>query len=306
MEELVRRVTATMTVLALAVLGLAPALASERGAAEAPAPGPATRPALRADWKDNILTIAGDHLPGGHVRVLYIEAYCRPGSTRREWGKTVIGHKTRLVSRDDDGRGLALECALTDGVVVRHAIRAGDAGDEVDFRITATNSTSKPSEAHWAQPCVQLHAFTGRDKHTYLDKCFIFLDGKLARMPTRDWAKEALYTPGQVWCPKHVDRNDVNPRPLSGNVPDNGLIGCFSADEKTVLAIAFEPYQELFQGVICCLHSDFRLGGLKPGETKKVRGKIYVVPADEKKLVERYRRDFPEHAQSSVRGRSGD
>ena len=85
------------------------------------------------------------------------------------------------------------------------------------------------------------------------------------------------------------------PRPLNPLVPSNGLIGCFSSDEKWLFATAFEPYQELFQGVIVCLHSDFRLGGLKPAETKKVRGKIYVVQADEKELVRRYRRDFPEH-----------
>jgi hypothetical protein len=138
-------------------------------------------------------------------------------------------------------------------------------------------------------------AFTGRDKVTYLDKCFIFLGGKLARMPTEHWAKEAIYTPGQVWCPKNVDRADVNPRPLSPDVPDNGLIGCYSADEKMIFAVAFEPYQELFQGIAACLHSDFRIGGLKPGETKKMRGKIYFVPADVDGLLRRYRKDFPEH-----------
>ena len=57
---------------------------------------------------------------------------------------------------------------------------------------------------------------------------------------------------------------------------------------------AFEPYQELFQGVIVCLHSDFRLGGLKSGETKEIRGKIYLVPNDVEKLVKRYEKDFPE------------
>jgi hypothetical protein len=72
------------------------------------------------------------------------------------------------------------------------------------------------------------------------------------------------------------------------------LIGCYSADEKMILATAWEPYQELFQGVIVCLHSDFRIGGLKPGERKQMRGKMYIVPADEKALVARYRRDFPE------------
>jgi predicted neuraminidase len=62
-----------------------------------------------------------------------------------------------------------------------------------------------------------------------------------------------------------------------------------------ILATAWEPYQELFQGVIVCLHSDFRIGGLKPGEQKRIRGKLYLVPADEEALLARYRRDFPEH-----------
>ena len=255
---------------------------------------------LRIDWKDNYLTIRGPHLPGGQMKVHYLEAYCRPGSTNRKWEQTVIGHKTRLVAADDGGRHLTLECTLSDGVVVRHEIRAGS--DEVDFRLTATNPTDKPSDAAWAQPCIRVDAFTGRDKNTYLDKCFVFLDGKLSRMPTRDWATKALYTPGQVWCPGGVSRDDVNPRPLSPNVPDNGLIGCYSADEKMIFAVAFEPYQELFQGVIACLHSDFRIGGLKPGETKNIRGKIYVMPADTEKLLARYKADFPEHFAKGTNG----
>ena len=150
-------------------------------------------------------------------------------------------------------------------------------------------------------PLSRLSKFTGFDEKTagsaedYLPKCFIFLDGKLTRMPTPQWAKEARYTPGQVWCPANVPRTDVNPRPLSPLVPSNGLIGCFSGDEKQIFATAFEPYQELFQGVIRCLHSDFRLGGLQPGETKQIRGKIYLVPNDVPALLARYARDFPEH-----------
>ena len=62
-----------------------------------------------------------------------------------------------------------------------------------------------------------------------------------------------------------------------------------------ILASAWEPYQELFQGVIVCLHSDFRIGGLKPGETKKIHGKLYLVDANVDALLKRYRQDFPEH-----------
>jgi hypothetical protein len=249
-------------------------------------------PDLRIDWDKNFLTVRGD-FPGRAIRVNYLEAYCRPGSTGRDWNGTVIGHRTELVSASEDRRRIQLKCRLNDGVVVEHEVRAADG--EVDFRIVASNPTDQESQAHWAQPCIRLPEFTGRTQEDYLEKCFVFLDGKLTRLPTRDWATRARYVPGQVWCPRHVDRHDVNPRPLSPLVPSNGLVGCFSSDEKWLFATAFEPYQELFQGVIVCLHSDFRIGGLKPGETKRIRGKVYVVPAGVGDLVKRYERDFPEH-----------
>ena len=64
------------------------------------------------------------------------------------------------------------------------------------------------------------------------------------------------------------------------------------------MAVAWQPYQELFLGVITCIHSDFRVGGLKAGETKEIRGKIYIIDADVPALVQRYEQDFPEHAKS--------
>jgi hypothetical protein len=256
--------------------------------------------AMTLDWADNMLTLRGPRLPGGGLKVWYLEAYCRPGSTDRDWSETVIPHTTRLIRRSEDGRTLRLRCELADGVVVDHEIRAGR--DEIDFRLVTTNPTGTESQAHWAQPCIRVAPFTGveqeRDSEAYLPQSFVFIEGRPARLPTTPWAMKARYTPGQVWCPAHVDRNDVNPRPLSTLVPSDGLIGCFSADGKSILATAWEPYQELFQGVIVCLHSDFRIGGLKPGETKRIRGKIYVVDADLDTLVERYRRDFPEHRAS--------
>lgn len=248
---------------------------------------------LAISWADNMLTIAGEHLPGKRIQVWYIEAYCRPGSTDRDWRQTTIGHTTKLVASDDRQRKLELECRLNDGVIVRHTITAGN--DEIDFRSVAKNPTATASQAHWAQPCIRVDKFTGRDQQGYLAKSFIFLGGRLQRMPTKPWATRARYTPGQVWAPRNVDRADVNPRPLNPLPPDNGLIGCFSADEKMILATAWEPYQELFQGVIVCLHADFRIGGLEPGEEEQLRGKIYLVPNDIRALLSRYERDFAEH-----------
>ena len=263
-------------------------------------PGPAGE-GLTLSWADNMLTVRGRHLPGGAVTVWYLEAFCRPGSTDRDWKETVIPHATELVEASPDGRRVRLRSTLEDGVVVEHDIRAGR--DEVDFRLTATNPTGRASLAHWAQPCVRVDAFAGvkpvRNSEEYLPKCFLFVDGRLMRLPTRPWATEARYTPGQVWCPAHVNRADVNPRPLSELVPSGGLIGCFAADGKQILATAWEPYQELFQGVIVCLHSDFRIGGLGPGQTKAIREKLYLTGPDVEALVKRYEADFPEHRRRS-------
>jgi hypothetical protein len=258
-----------------------------------------TEPArLNITWEKNFLTIRGD-FPGGELKTLYLEAYCRPGSTDREWRETVIPHTAEKIEATADGKFIRLRDKLADGAVVEHTITAGS--DEVNFHLIARNPTDKHSDAHWAQPCIRVDKFAGTTSADaralvpqYARKCFLFLDGELHRLPTEPWADKARYVPGQVYAAPGVDRNDVNPRPLSKLVPSSGLCGCFSGDEKQIMAVAWEPYQEIFQGVIACLHSDLRIGGLAPGETKQIRGKIYLVPADVPALVKRYKRDFPE------------
>ena len=253
---------------------------------------------LLLHYENRHLTISGESIPGQKINVLYIEAYCRANSTDADWVKhTVIKHKTKVIKNSPEEVVLIDE--VSDGVVVKHVISLDSTG--VNFAISAKNTSDKASEIHWAQPCVQVGNFTGKgkaqteDKYAYIKDSFIFLEGKAEYMPSKNWAMKARYIPGQVWCPKHVPRTDVNPRPLSDQVPSNGLIGCVNREEGMVLGIAFEPYQELFQGVIRCLHSDFRLGGLKPEETKTVRGKLYIMKGSIDDLVSEYESDFPEH-----------
>jgi hypothetical protein len=258
---------------------------------------PASR--LTLSWAGDYLTISGGQLPGGKVRVHYLEAYCRDGSTDRAWEETTIGHHTRIVAAPKDRHSLKLQCKLNDGVVVDHEIttrRIDDATDAVDFHLVATNPAIIASRAHWAQPCIRVDSFTGKTQETYVHNCFVFIGGRLTRLPTRPWAVKARYTPGQVYCPAGVDRNDVNPRPLSSLVPSNGLVGCFSNDEKQIMAVAWEPYQELFQGVGVCIHSDFRIGGLKSGETKRIRGTMYFTSAGPDSLLKQYEKEFPEQS----------
>lgn len=258
---------------------------------------PSPSPNLKIDWHENWLTVRGGHLPDGRIDINYLEACCRPNSHERDWDETVIPHQTVLQASGEDGRELRLESTLSDGTILSHMIEAGN--DEIRFTIRAHNPTAHASEAHWAQPCIRVDKFTGcadtADRYEYIKQCFVFIDGALARMPTPSWAHTARYTPGQTWCPRHVPRTDVNPRPLNPEIPSNGLIGCFSGDQSMILATAWSPYQELFQGVLRCIHADFRIGGLIPGECKDIRGKIYIVANDVEALLQRYARDFPEH-----------
>ncbi|MBM4005353.1 MAG: hypothetical protein FJ295_19015 [Planctomycetes bacterium] len=276
---------------------LHPSLPSLAVAGDLPDDSPTPSP-LRIEWESKFLSIRGE-FPGEEIRINYLEAYCRPGSTDRDWRETVIPHQSQRIAGGIDGKVIKLEDHLQDGVIVMHTITAGI--DEIDFQVVAHNPMAQPSLAHWAQPCMRVDKFTGcatQDARTlvpqYARQCFILLDGSLTRLPTTPWAEKARYTPGQVYCPAHVDRDDVNPRPLSKLVPSHSLCGCFSSDNRKILAVAWEPYQEIFQGVISCLHSDFRIGGLKPQETKVIRGKLYVVDADVNRLLKRYAQDFPE------------
>src|SRR4051794_8048229 len=82
-------------------------------------------PDLALAWAHNLLTIRGADLPGDTLKVWYLEAFCRGGSTDREWKETVIPHSTRLIEADLDGRRITLRSTLADGVIVDHEIRAG-------------------------------------------------------------------------------------------------------------------------------------------------------------------------------------
>ncbi|MGQ9648604.1 MAG: hypothetical protein ACUVXJ_00655 [Phycisphaerae bacterium] len=248
---------------------------------------------LRVDWQKgerDILTIRSDRLPGGKVETWYLEAFCRRGSTDRDWSQTTIPFESHLVAADPGGRWVKLRHIVDGKVVIDHDIRAGY--DEVDIHMTITNRSNEFVDLDWAQPCVRVGDFTGRGQDDYFQKCFIFTDQGLTRMHQTHREIKARYTPGQVYVPEGVDLNDVNPRPLSKTRPVNGLVGCFSADEKMILAMAWDHVQELFQGIIVCIHSDVRIGGLKAGETKTRHGKYYVVPNDVPALLSRYNRDF--------------
>src|SRR6476659_8413374 len=142
-----------------------------------------TRGELTLDRQANWLIIRDSRVPKSEIRINYLEAYCRAGSTDADWSQhTVIQHTNQFISLSADKKTLRLRDTLADGLQVEHTIIAGV--DEVDFRLVARNPTAHRSEAHWAQPCPRLGAFSGFNAepagnlNDYLGKCFIFLDGK--------------------------------------------------------------------------------------------------------------------------------
>lgn len=245
---------------------------------------------LRIRWTNNMLTVTSAKLPGGKLDIWYLEAFCRPGSTHRDWGKTTIPHKTEFVSADAAGRVLQLRSKVEPNVDAFHEIRAGT--DEIDFKITLRNHGQEFADVDWLQPCLRVDRFTGLGQSNYITRCFIFTDRGLTTLDKTRRTEDAVYRGGQVYVPKEVNLNDVNPRPISLDQPVNGLIGCFSSDGKSLVAMAWDQTQELFQGVIVCVHNDPRVGGLRPGEEKHLHGKVYILPNDPEGLLARYRRDF--------------
>lgn len=246
---------------------------------------------LTVSWTNNLLTVTSPNLPGGRLDIWYLEAFCRSGSTQRDWRQTVFPHKTSLLSASRDGRRLRFLTRVKPAVEVLHEVQARK--DELVFEFKLTNQGSEPVDLNWFQPaCIRVDRFTGSNQSNYIERSFIFTERGLTTLAQTKRTEDALYRGGQVYVPQGIPLADVNPRPLSGDQPANGLIGCFSADGQWLMATAWDRTHELFEGVYVCLHADPHVGGLGPGESKKVHGRLYLMKNDAVALLKRYKRDF--------------
>jgi hypothetical protein len=246
---------------------------------------------LAISWTNNLLTVSGPHLPGTKLDIWYLEAFCRRGSTDRDWRQTTLPHKTELIFAGPAGRELRFRTRVEPNVEVLHQIQAGS--DELDIRFSFKNNGEAAVDLEWFQPaCIRVERFTGCVQSNYTARSFIFAGRGLTRLDQCRRTEEARYRGGQVYVPHGIDLADVNPRPICLDRPVNGLIGCFSADDQWLFATASDQTQEVFEGVYVCLHSDPRVGGLKAKETKTIRSKIYLMKNDPKELLARYQRDF--------------
>jgi hypothetical protein len=247
---------------------------------------------LQLAWTNNLLTISGAQVPGGSIDIWYLEAFLRSGANGRDWKQTVMPHRTRLVSAEQKGHTLKFVTTVEPAIEVQHEVKASD--DVVDLQFTLENKGKEDADLQWLQPaCIRVAKFTGTNQQGYTARSFIFTDRGLTTLNATRRTEEAIYRGGQVYVPQGIPHVEANPRPISLDAPVNGLIGCFSADNRMILATASDRTHELFEGVYVCLHSDPHVGGLKAGERKEVRSRIYLVPNDPEKLLARYKKDFP-------------
>lgn len=243
-------------------------------------------------WTNNLLTFHDERLPGGQLDIWYLEAFLRPGAHDQDWGKTTIRHRTQRVASSPDGRELRFRTEVEPALEVIHAVGIVDDGLDMDFVLT--NRGTEPSVVQWFQPaCIRVAAFTGRGQQDYISRSFVFTTHGLTALDHLQRTTNALYLGGQVFLPPWTQPADANPRPLAKERLANGLIGCFSADGRWILATASDRTHELFEGVYVCLHSDPLIAGLKPGEQRRIRQKLYLIPNDVEALLRNYRRDFP-------------
>jgi hypothetical protein len=247
---------------------------------------------MEISWTNNLLTVSDARLPGGKLEVWYLEAFCRSGAWARDWRKTTLPHKTTLTWADPDGQHLKFRTLVEPNIRVLHEIQTADDGLELRFELR--NQGDQPVDLQWFEPaCIRVENFTGCRQSNYTARSFIFTPSGLTALDQLRRTTNALYAGGQVYLPPDIAPTDANPRPICGDHPVNGLIGCFSADNRWLLATASNRTHELFEGVYVCLHSDPEVRGLAPGQTKRLRSKIYFLPNDPEALLRSYQRDFP-------------
>jgi hypothetical protein len=252
-------------------------------------------PPLSLSWTNNLLTVSDSRLPGGKLEIWYLEAFCRSAAWGRDWNRTTLPHQTKLV-RANRNR-LEFETLVQPGIEVHHDVESSEDALTINFELK--NTGASPVDLQWFEPaCIRVAAFSGCDQSNYIHRSFIFTQSGLTCLDRLRRTTNALYLGGQVYLPGFVSPADANPRPICFDHPINGLVGCFSADDRWLLATASDQTHELLEGVYVCLHSDPRVNGLDPGQKKHFRSMIYLLPNNPKALLERYHRDFPNAGKS--------
>ncbi len=169
--------------------------------------------------------------------------------------------------------------------------------DSADLRLTVTNK----SDDEWPElaaiiPCFNPGPLENRnplfskgDTWFYgstglepLERRDIHFNEKFRKKVDEQADEDGRYVWSSKWPKSEVDAN-----------PKSGLIVRQSTDGQWVTGIAWEDFLSC-QGnnPWLCMHQSVRVGHLKPGQTKTIRGKIYLFRGSKEELLRRFRNDF--------------
>ena len=95
-------------------------------------------------------------------------------------------------------------------------------------------------------------------------------------------AFDAVVRPGQAWSTR-PSLGDASIALLSEQ-PTDGKWVCGIAWQEFLSAQGHNPWE--------CMHLSIRIGPLASGESKTIRGKIYLFEGNKDKLLQRYHDDF--------------
>jgi len=195
------------------------------------------------------------------------------------------GSQAEFVATDD--RKIRLDCQVVE--------------DGVDLLLTATNTTDYTwSEASALCPCFFPGSPDPKHPDPPIDEIFRD-DEKTHTYFLGDKGLKMVETNTNLHF-NHRLRDHIDRHIQAGEADKNwgvhhdavaGLMVRESSDGEWVAGIGWEDFLAA-QGhnPLHCMHLSVRLGALEPGETKTVRGKIYLFKGDKEDCLKRFNNDF--------------
>ncbi|MCB1124699.1 MAG: hypothetical protein KJT03_24310, partial [Verrucomicrobiae bacterium] len=201
-----------------------------------------------------------------------------------------------------------LNYAHTEGNWFDLEVTAVEDGADLALKITNTTNRSWPESAAII-PCfnpgydephrtnaVANPAFFDDDyDHTY----FMAKDGfqlLAGEAPREIHFNHALWPAINLWSKERTDGQFVwyHKWPTSQRDAYAGVIARESADRTKTMAILWEDFLSA-QGhnPWKCMHLSVRVGPLNPGQSKTIRGKMYLIEGNREELMEKLKKDFP-------------
>lgn len=243
-------------------------------------------------------------------RGVYVEAETRPDMRAFLWfyewtmfdavnrGQHTRGDWTNEVSVFRNGLGGSISSPP-----LRLTMLAGE--DSVDLKLTVKNQ----SDHDWPElasviPCFNPGPIGNRNEQFTKSNTWFYADDKLVKLKHReihfnaDWRraidKAADENGNYVWSSKWPTS------PVNAN-SKAGLLVCESADGKWACGIAWEDFVSC-QGnnPWLCMHQSVRVGPLNRGESKTIRGKIYLLKGKKEDVLARYKTDFGVWTQARI------